>query len=127
MTSFSSSIPRSPPVASRRAFLSLNDPRPGSEMLDRLGASDRVRLVLAASTPHWLDDNPSGQPARDRRIGERLAALKPTLATADMPACVHAALSSETASDTTSRLIVIVTDGAAHGSRRRIRSAMAGH
>jgi len=85
------------------------------EMLDRLHASDRVRLMLAASTPHWLDDNPSGQPARDRRIGERLAALKPTLATADMPACVHAALSSETPSDTTSRLIVIVTDGAAHG------------
>jgi Aerotolerance regulator N-terminal/CARDB len=85
------------------------------EMLDRLGASDRVRLMLAGSVPRWLDDNPSGQPATDRRIGERLATLKPTLATADMTACVHAALSSEIPSDATSRLIVILTDGAAHG------------
>jgi hypothetical protein len=85
------------------------------DMLDRLGASDRVRLMLAASAPHWLDDKPSGEPATDRRIAERLAGLKPTLATADMPACVQAALSCETASDTASRLIVIVTDGVAHG------------
>jgi hypothetical protein len=85
------------------------------EMLERLSTSDRVRIMLAASTPYWLDDSPSGRPAADRRIAERLAALKPTLATADMPACVQAALSSETLSDTTSRLIVIVTDGAAHG------------
>lgn len=85
------------------------------EMLDRLGASDRVRVMLAASTPHWLDDNASGAPPTDRRLAERLAVLKPTLATADMPACVHAALSSESPLNTTNRLIVIVTDGAAHG------------
>jgi hypothetical protein len=85
------------------------------ETLDRLEASDHVRLMLAASVPYWLDGTSPGEPATKREIAERLSGLKPTLATADIPACVQTALLSDTPSETTSRLIVIVTDGAAHG------------
>jgi hypothetical protein len=92
------------------------------ELLKRLNSSDQVRLMVAASAPHWVEDDKA--PAQKRRPGQttttdeiaaRLASLKPTLATADAAACVQAALATEPRSDATSRLIVVVTDGAAHG------------
>jgi hypothetical protein len=85
------------------------------EAIDRLDVSDNVRLMLAASVPHWLDGKSPGKPATKQEITERLAGLKPTLAAADMSACVQSALLSEAPADATSRLIVVVTDGAAHG------------
>jgi hypothetical protein len=85
------------------------------DALDRLDAADHVRLMLAASVPHWLDGPSAGKPATKQEMADRLTRLKPTLAAADMPACVQAALLSEAPTDATSRLVVIVTDGAAHG------------
>ena len=89
--------------------------RTAREALDRLDVSDHVRLLLAASVPQWLDGKSTGKPATKQELAERLSGLKPTLAAADMPTCVQSALLSEAPADATSRLIVIVTDGAAHG------------
>jgi hypothetical protein len=84
------------------------------EAIDHLDASDHVRLMLAASAPHWLGGDAAVAVARDE-IVKQLSAIKPTLAAADMPACVQSALLSEAPADATSRMIVVVTDGAAHG------------
>jgi hypothetical protein len=85
------------------------------ETLDRLDTGDRVRLMIAASVPQWLAGNSGSEPATKQQIRERLSGLKPTLATADMPACVQAAVLSDAPPEATSRLVVIVTDGTAHG------------
>jgi len=85
------------------------------ESLDRLDASDHVRLMLAASAPHWLGGDSASRPVAKQEIAKQLSALKPTLAAADMPACVQSALLSEAPADATNRVIVVMTDGAAHG------------
>lgn len=86
------------------------------ELLDRLDESDHVRLLLAASAPHWLSvDSLPAKSATKAKAAEQLAAWTPTLASADMPACVQAAMQAEPPPDVTGRLIVVVTDGVAHG------------
>ena len=85
------------------------------ETLDRLDSGDRVRLMVAASVPQWLVGNAGSEPATKQQVRERLSGLKPTLAAADMPACVQAAVLSDAPPEATSRLVVIVTDGTAHG------------
>jgi hypothetical protein len=89
--------------------------RKAGELLDRLDSSDRVRLMVAASMPHWIQPDPQGRPTSRESIAGQIAALKPTLAAADMPACVQAALQAEAPADASSRLIVVVTDGAVNG------------
>ena len=74
-----------------------------------------MRLVAAASVPQWLEGNAEGKAATKKQAADRLSDLKPTLAAADMPACVQAALLSEPPADSPSRLVVVVTDAAAHG------------
>jgi hypothetical protein len=85
------------------------------ETLDRLDAGDQVRLMTAASIPQWLEGKAAGEPATHQQVRERLSRLKPTLAAADMPACVQAAILSDPPLEAAGRLIVIVTDGTAHG------------
>lgn len=90
--------------------------RKAGEFLERLGSTDRVRVMIAASAPLWLGEGvASGQQMTRQEASTLVAGLKPTLATADMPACVQSALSAEPPADATGRLIVIATDGSAHG------------
>jgi aerotolerance regulator-like protein/VWA domain-containing protein/CARDB protein len=85
------------------------------ELLAGLDDSDQVRLILAANRPEWLVRNLTAAPSSRQEIFERISSLKSTLSTADMPACLQAALGSELPAGATSRLIVVITDGVEHG------------
>jgi len=87
-----------------------------TEVVERLDDSDRVRLMVAASSPHWVNFAAASEDdVTKEMVVQRLSELKPTLATADMPVCVQSALAAEAHPDATGRLIVVVTDGVAHG------------
>ena len=73
------------------------------------GSCSRLRLRTGSTA------NSGREPATKQQIDERLVRSQADLADADMPACVHAAVLLRNASDATSRLVVIVTDGTAHG------------
>jgi Aerotolerance regulator N-terminal/CARDB/von Willebrand factor type A domain len=85
------------------------------EVLGRLDSNDRARLIVAASMPHWIEADQQDGTASKESIAREIAALKPTLAAADMAACVQAAVQAEATADAASRLIVVLTDGAANG------------
>lgn len=86
------------------------------EVADRLNDSDKVRLMIAASVPHWVNVGSSpGSAASKNAVAEKIAELQPTLAAADLPNCVRSAIMSESPRDTTSRLVIVLTDGVANG------------
>ncbi len=87
-----------------------------AEVVSSLDDSDHVRVMLAASVPYWIggDGSPAGALSKVQAT-EQLASLQPTQAAADMPTCLQAALQAEAPTDATGRLIIVVSDGTAHG------------
>ena len=86
-------------------------------LVDRLGDTDTLR-VLASSPRRWIlpiGVSISGETKRE--IRGRLEELSPTLASADMMACILDALDVEPSDGSAERLVVVLTDGAAHGWR----------
>ncbi|MGE3314093.1 MAG: VWA domain-containing protein, partial [Planctomycetaceae bacterium] len=63
------------------------------ELVNQLDQSDRVRLMIGAAVPTWVSFGESdGASATKEMVADRIAELKPTLATADIPNCVQAAI-----------------------------------
>lgn len=86
------------------------------ELVNKLEDSDRVRLIVGASVPSWVTFGESNDaPATKAMVADKIAELKPTLATADIPNCVRSAIASESLPNSTSKLVIVVTDGVANG------------
>lgn len=88
------------------------------ELIGRLGEGDTVRVLLASGAPQWL--TPVAVPVNEdsmRELAARLETVKPTAASADMLRCVQEAMEAESSSRTTTRVVVVVTDGRAWGWR----------
>ena len=86
-------------------------------LVDGLSDTDTLR-VLATSPRRWIlpiGVSISGETKRE--IRGRLEELSPTLASADMMACILDALDVEPSDGSAERLVVVLTDGAAHGWR----------
>lgn len=88
------------------------------ELLDELNASDSVRVLLAGESPEWLTPTSiAGHGSSLRTLRSQLNALRPSLAAADLVACIREAADLEPAKDKSGRLIVVLTDGQRFGWR----------
>lgn len=88
------------------------------KVIGQLKGSDVLRVLLASPAPQWLAETPAaaGSGALHEMV-DRLHQIKPNDGSADMLACVQAALQADPAGKDVSRFITIVTDGQAHGWR----------
>lgn len=88
------------------------------EELAELGEGDSIRVLLASTGPQWLTPTPLAANSEGKsQLRQRLAELKPTLATADLFAAIQAAVDAEVPPSATSRVIAVLTDGSHHGWR----------
>lgn len=86
--------------------------------IDRLNEQDTVRVLLAGAGPEWLV--PTGiwiKPESKREIKSRLRQLMPSMDAADLPRSIQEALDAESVNEKATRVIVVLTDGQAHGWR----------
>jgi hypothetical protein len=89
-----------------------------ARFIERLNGSDRVRVLLAAPRPEWLNDSPlSADPTHVRELIARLQELAPNAGAADMLESVQEALKAEPAGKAMPRIITVVTDGQARSWR----------
>lgn len=84
--------------------------------LNNLGPADTVRILLASTTPRWL--NPIAVPVTPdarRQLLARLAEISPDRGSADLLRAVREAVHSPAESPRVSRTVAVLTDGQAHG------------
>ena len=72
--------------------------REAAGFIERLNASDRVRVLLASPRPEWLSDSPlSADPTNVRDLIARLRELTPNAGAADLLESVQEAIKAEPA------------------------------
>jgi hypothetical protein len=74
--------------------------------------------MLAADAPYWLTDRAvTATSASKRQLRQQLNSQNATLATANLRRCVQTAVEAPSDEMTTSKVVVVFTDGYAHGWR----------
>jgi len=91
------------------------------EMIERarsltasLGEGDTIRVLAASTNPKWLAPVAIPVDATLKvELNRRLAELRPSLASADLLACVQEALAAESPESATMRFVLVLTDSQA--------------
>ena len=86
------------------------------ELVRGLSDADTVRVMLAANGPQVLTPAALAADSGTRaQLVERIAALRPTLGSADWQACIERALAGDADDRAVARFIVVLADGSAEG------------
>lgn len=89
-----------------------------TRFLERLNASDMVRVLLASPRPEWLRDSPlPASQTNGRELIARLQELAPNGGAADMLESVQEAIKAEPAGKDMPKFVMVVTDGQARSWR----------
>lgn len=87
-------------------------------LLGELKRADSLRVLIAGESPEWLTDEPVTPTAASlRQLRARLEQLRPSLAKADLAACIREAVDLEPAKDKVQRVVILLSDGQRFGWR----------
>ncbi len=86
------------------------------ELLDGLTESDSLQVLIARTTPYWLQESPvEGNATAIQGIRSAIHQLEPSLGSADLSAAVHLAMDSPEDTEKMIRIVNVVSDGQAFG------------
>ena len=86
------------------------------KILDDLGPSDSLQILLARDVPVWLQETPvEGNPTEIQRLRTALHRLEPSLGSSDLLGAINRVLESPEDPEKMIRLVTVLTDGQAYG------------
>lgn len=86
------------------------------QILNDLGPSDSLQILLARDVPVWLQETPvEGSASEIQRLRTELHRLEPSLGSTDLSSAINKVLESPEDPEKMVRIVAVLTDGQAYG------------